>query len=66
MVDQIALRKLGGFNFIEPKDWFEMPSSEQAELIKGGRVEFLYQGDHVPVRKALEWLQEERSTFYRD
>ncbi len=56
-VDQIAVRKLGGFNFITPMQWVELPREERARLIKGELVTFLNQGEPVPTRSALLFLR---------
>ena len=44
-VDQIAVRKLGGFNFLDPQQWVNIPRSDRMQLIKNGSVVFLYQGE---------------------
>jgi len=57
-VDQIAVRKLGGFNFLSIGQWSTLPRDERARLLKGGLVMFLFEGEEVPVRPALLWLQQ--------
>ncbi len=57
-VDQIAVRKLGGFNFLSIGQWSALPRDERARLLKGGLVMFLSEGEEVPVRPALLWLQQ--------
>ncbi len=56
-VDQIALRKLGGFNFITPAQWSALEREERKRLLKSGEVTFLYQGREIPVRAALLFLR---------
>lgn len=56
-MDQIAVRKLGGFNFLDPQQWVNIPRSDRLQLIKNGSVVFLYQGEEVSVRSALLYLQ---------
>ena len=57
-VDQVAIRKLGGFNFLEPAQWQSLSRDERMKLIKSGSVSFLSQGEEVPLREALQSLQE--------
>ncbi|MEL6984168.1 MAG: hypothetical protein AAFO29_17210, partial [Actinomycetota bacterium] len=56
-VDQIAVRKLGGFNFLSVSQWSALPRDERARLLKGGLVMFLFEGEEIEVRPALLWLQ---------
>lgn len=56
-VDQVAVRKLGGFNFLSVGQWTTLPRDEKARLIKGNLVQFLYEGDPVGVRPALLWFK---------
>lgn len=57
-VDQVAIRKLGGFNFLSIGQWAALPRDERARLLKGGLVIFLFEGEEVPVRPALVWFQQ--------
>ncbi len=57
-VDQVAVRKLGGFNFLSVGQWATLPRDERARLLKGNLVMFLFEGDEVPVRPALVWFQQ--------
>lgn len=57
-VDQIAVRKLGGFNFLSVGQWSALPRDERARLVKGGLAMFLYEGEEVDVRPALLWLKQ--------
>lgn len=57
-VDQIAVRKLGGFNFLSIGQWSALPRDERARLVKGGMVMFLYEGEEVDLRPALLWLKQ--------
>ena len=57
-VDQVALRKLGGFNFITPLQWVGMGREERMRLIKSEAAVFLSEGQEVPIRAALEYLKE--------
>ncbi len=56
-VDQIAIRKLGGFNFIDIPHWSAMSRGERMKLIKNGSVVFLFQGREVPLKPALLYIQ---------
>ncbi len=56
-VDQVAIRKLGGFNFLQVEQWLEMPKDDRMRLIKSGVVTFLNDGQETPLRPALEYLQ---------
>lgn len=56
-VDQIAVRKLGGFNFLLPEQWSALSREDRMRLIKAGAVTFLSQGEEVPLREALESLR---------
>lgn len=56
-IDQIAIRKLGGFNFLEPSQWTALSRDDRMRLIKSGVVTFLSQGTEVPLREALQSLQ---------
>lgn len=56
-IDQIAVRKLGGFNFLSVGQWASLPRDERARLLKSGMVQFLCEGTEVPTRPALIWLQ---------
>ncbi len=53
----VAVRKLGGFNFLSIGRWSGLPRDQRARLLKGGRVLFLMEGEEVPARPALLWLQ---------
>ncbi len=57
-VDQVALRKLGGFNFITPLQWIAIERDERMRLIKSEAVVFLSEGDEVPLRSALQYLKD--------
>jgi hypothetical protein len=57
-VDQIAVRKLGGFNFLSVGQWSALPRDERARLVKGGLAMFLFEGEEVDVRPALLWLKQ--------
>ena len=56
-MDQIAIRKLGGFNFIDIDQWSSMPRDERMKLIKNGSVIFVYEGKEVPLKPALRYIQ---------
>lgn len=56
-VDQVAIRKLGGFNFISPTQWSVLSREERARLIKGDLVIFLYEGERVPTKPALLYFR---------
>ena len=56
-VDQIAVRKLGGFNFMSIPQWMMLPRDEKARLIKGELVTFMYEGEEVSLRAALLYLK---------
>jgi hypothetical protein len=53
MIDQIAIRKGSGFNLLSPHEWQAIELEERADLIRAGRVEFLDDGESVPLREAL-------------
>lgn len=59
-VDQIAIRKLGGFNLILPEEWSGMGSDDRRDLIKGGLVTFLFEGVEVPLKAALLGLKRQQ------
>lgn len=59
-VDQIAIRKLGGFNLITPEQWSAMSSDDRRDLIKGGLASFLFEGDEVPLKAALLGLRRQQ------
>ena len=56
-VDQIAIRKRNGYNFITPAQWIATDRQTRAELIRSDQVLFLHQGEQVAVRAALLWLR---------
>ena len=56
-VDQIAIRKLGGFNMITPAQWQALDRDHRMTLIRDGLVTFLHQGEDVPVKAALLGLR---------
>lgn len=56
-VDQIAIRKLGGFNFVDVNQWAAMSRGERMKLIKNGSVVFLFQGREVALKPALLYIQ---------
>ncbi len=56
-VDQVAIRKLGGFNFVSPAQWNAMDREHQRRLIQEGAVTFLYQGAEVSIKAALLTLK---------
>jgi len=60
MIDQVAIRMSGGFNLLSPSAWQALPKDERMALIRAGRVEFLEDGESVPLRSALTAL---RSAF---
>ena len=57
MIDQIAIRMPGGFNLVTPSAWQALPKQERTELIRADRVEFLEDGETVPLRTALTMLK---------
>ncbi len=57
VIDQIAIRKLGGFNFLQPEQWSAMSRDDRMRLIKSGVVTFLSNGEDIPLREALQALQ---------
>lgn len=57
MIDQIAIRVASGFNLVTPAAWQSLDKAERAALIRAGRVEFLEEGETVPVREALLMLK---------
>jgi len=59
-IDQIAIRRTGGFVFVDLQGWIGMLRSEQSDLLKEQRVTFLSDGEKVPVRNALRWIQQQR------
>lgn len=64
-IDQIALRKLGGFNFLTVTQWNELPPDMQLRRIQREEVVFLSRGQEVPVREALAYLKSVRDAeFY--
>lgn len=56
-VDQVAVRKLGGFNFLSVAQWAVLPRDEKARLIKSESVIFLNEGENVPLRSALMFFK---------
>ncbi len=61
-VDKIAVRKLGGFNLITPEQWSAMSADDRKDLIKGGLVTFLYEGEEVPLKPALLGIRRQLQT----
>ncbi len=61
-IDQIAIRKLGGFNFLTIRQWEELTSEMQMRRIQREEVVFLSRGQEVPVREALSYLKSLRNT----
>lgn len=57
MIDQIAIRMSGGFNLVTPSAWQALPKEERAALIRADRVEFLEEGESIPLRLALTMLK---------
>ena len=57
MIDQIAIRRRAGFVLVQPREWAEMPRADRLELLEAGQVEFLSDGDLVPIKDALESLR---------
>lgn len=56
-VDQVAIRKVGGFNFLSTQQWLEVDRERRMGWIKADRVVFLSQGAEVPLRSALLYLK---------
>lgn len=56
-VDQVAFRRQGGFVLGSILEWKMLTRDEQAEMLKGGNVQFLADGHPVPVREALAALK---------
>ncbi|MEM7274604.1 MAG: hypothetical protein AAF547_16070 [Actinomycetota bacterium] len=57
MVDRIAIRKIGGFNFLTPEQWNAMSSKARRKAVEDQSVSFLCDGEAVPLRPALEYLK---------
>lgn len=53
MIDQVAIRRSVGFDLLTVADWLDLETAEKKRLLLGQRVEFLADGDEVPVRDAL-------------
>lgn len=62
-VDQVAVRKLGGFNFLTVAQWSAMSRDDRLRLIKAGSVVFLNQGREVPLKPALRYIQTTNHRF---
>lgn len=56
-VDQVAIRKLGGFNFLDVNQWAALSRDDRMKLIKAGAVLFLFQGEEVPIKPALLYFK---------
>ncbi|MEL7158912.1 MAG: hypothetical protein AAFN30_20285 [Actinomycetota bacterium] len=56
----MAIRKLGGFNLITPEQWSAMSTDSRRKLIKAGVVNFLFEGDEVPLKAALLGLRRQQ------
>ncbi len=57
MIDQIAIRRKFGFELLDEAGWLALPKQEKIDLITDGRVEFLADGERVPLREALSQFQ---------
>ncbi len=57
MIDQVAIRRSLGFDLVPVEDWLELEREEKRRLLLEDRVEFLADGESVPVREALEELR---------
>ena len=56
-VDQVAIRKVGGFNFLSTQQWLEVDRDRRMAWFKADRVVVLSQGAEVPLRSALLYLK---------
>ena len=56
-VDQVAVRKSGGFVFLTPREWSAIDAEHRMEAIKSNRVIFLSDDRPVSTRAALTWLK---------
>lgn len=57
-VDQVAFRRQGGFVLGSILEWKMLPRDEQVEMLQAGSVQFLSDGQPVPVRDALSSLKD--------
>jgi len=56
-VDQVAFRRQGGFVLGSILEWKMLTRDEQAAMLQTGDVQFLADGQPVPVREALAALK---------
>ncbi len=57
MIDQVAVRRSLGFELLAIEDWLSLDRGEKKRLLLDDRVEFLADGEEIPVREALQLLQ---------
>ena len=57
MVDRVAVRKLGGFNFLSPEQWNAMSARARKKAIDDQTATFMCDGEPVPLRSALLYLK---------
>lgn len=56
-IEQIMVKRVGGWTMVSLDQWREMLAIEQKELVTEGRVRFVHQDSEVPIRDALLWLE---------
>lgn len=59
MIDQVAVRRRGGFALLTIHEWSALDREERLQLLEEDRVEFLEDGMTVPVREALVSIREQ-------
>lgn len=57
MIDQVAIRRSLGFDLLTTEEWLDLDVDDKKRLLLEDRVEFLSDGDEIPVREALQYLQ---------
>ena len=59
-IDQVMVRRLGGWNLISLAAWSELGADERVSLLQQGAVRFLADGEVVPRQEALAALGVDR------
>jgi len=55
---QVSIKKAGGFNLISKEEFLNISLEDRIKLISNGDIQFLVDGDPLPLREGLKKLKD--------
>ncbi len=55
--DQVSVKKASGYNLVSASEFLAYPRGERALLVTEGKVQFLSDGQPIPLREALQSIR---------